>query len=247
MLLQKIKALLKTLYYWVLSIRCVKRSVILNPKDTVDYIVKNKKSIIRFGDGEFFLMDGNDIHYQKCSKELQEELSFILDFYLNNSEKCGYLLCMPRKYFKCSGFYLLKKKVYIRSWVRPRYVFSRKFDLPVVFGDAFLFTEENIAMYKKIWDNQMLQKILFIHNNEKYAKKFGEDYKKKVFFIKIPTSNAFDQREIILEDINRSVKENSIDMVLVSAGPCAKYLVKELSLLGIWAIDTGHCWDEPLI
>ena len=46
MLLQKIKALLKTLYYWVLSIRCVKRSVILNPKDTVQ---KNcKKSYLLY-------------------------------------------------------------------------------------------------------------------------------------------------------------------------------------------------------
>lgn len=247
MLLQKIKALLKTLYYWILSIRCVKKSTILDQRDTVDYIVKNKKSIIRFGDGEFFLMDGSDIHYQKYSEKLKKELSFIVDFYLKNYENCDYLLCMPRKYFKCSGFYLLKKKVYIRSWVRPRYVFSKKFDLPVVFGDAFLFTEENISIYRKIWDNQMLQKILFIHNNEKYAKKFEEDYGKEVFFIKIPILNAFDQREMILADISRSVKENSIDMVLVSAGPCAKYLVKELSLLGIWAIDTGHCWDEPLI
>lgn len=247
MIVLKVKALIQTMYYWIKSVHCIKKSIILSSEETVRYILDNKKSLIRYGDGEFYLMDGNSIHYQKYTEELRDVLYDIVMSYIQNTADSKYLLCMPKRYFECTGFHLLRGKVYIRSWVRPRYVFSEKYDLPVNYGDAFLFTKENTAVYERIWNHQQVRKVLFVHNDEKYANSFADLYKKEVFFIKIPAADAFERREVILTDIINTVQNNSADMVLISAGPCAKYLVQRLAAMGIWAIDTGHCWDEPLV
>lgn len=247
MIIKRIIALSKTIIYWFKTIKCVRRSIILDAQDTVEYIVKNKKSLIRYGDGEFYIMEENSIHYQEYSDSLKEILINIIEDYLDKPNEKEYFLCMPKRYFECSGFKLLQKKIYIISWVKPRYIFSKRYDRNVTYGDAFLFAKGNEKIYEKIWESNEIQRVVFVHNEKKYASDFAKRYRKNVAYIPIVSQNVFENAGAILEKIVESVIRNRADIVLISAGPCAKYLVMRLSEMGIWAIDTGHCWDEPLI
>lgn len=237
---------LKTLYYFLSSINCYKKSHILNIEDTINFVLNTKKSVIRLGDGEFNIIAGKDIMYQEYSDELKYELVDIIENYIHNSDNVNYILCMPGDFFKCNGIRLLKKRVYISSWSLSRYIFKKKYDRDVVYGDAFLFGKGNEIMYKKTWENSGIKNIIFVHNSELYGEKFENRYGIRTDSIIIPSKNSFDSRTQILGQIIESAKGKLDLLILISAGPCAKYLVKQLALNGFWAIDTGHCWDEPL-
>lgn len=244
--INRYKSILKTLFYVVKTIKCVKNSTFLSAEETVSKIIQEKKSLIRYGDGEFFLMRGNSIHYQEYTKELGDMLEYIIKIYLEQ-KRDSYLLAMPGKYFLCNSRQIWKSRLLIRSWVYPRYIFKKKFDTNVEYGEAFLFTQDNRKYYEKIWLDKEVESIIFVHNDIKYANEFSVLYKKKVYFVKVPSRNAYRKKEEILNEILTRYKEKKGSLILISAGPCAKYLVLRLSEMGIWAIDTGHCWDEPLI
>ena len=51
---------------------------IKSPDETLDEIIKKKKSIVRFGDGEFDIIFGKNIPFQKKSEKLIKKLKEIL-------------------------------------------------------------------------------------------------------------------------------------------------------------------------
>ena len=221
---------------------------ILNSEETVKYILDNKKSIIRLGDGEFNILNGKDISYQKYSKQLKEELNNVLELYFKSKGDCEYLLCVPKYFMECSGFKLMKKRIYIASWAYSREQFQKNFPQDILYGDAFLFKRENEEIYEKIWVNSNYKTCVFIHNDKKYAEKFENEYNIKTKFIKINSRNAYEQiNDIKLKVLDYINEDRKNVIVLISAGPAGKILVKDLSRKGIFSIDTGHCWDNPLI
>lgn len=235
-----------TMYYFFSSIVANKEAQFLSPEETVDYAIKNKKSIIRFGDGEFNIIGGKGIHYQNRNRELSDNLNNVINEYIDNRNSVNYLVCMPSDFLKRNGLLLLKKKVYISSWSYSRYVFKKFYDKSAVYGDAFVFAKEYEDIYKKIWENEKVEEVIFIHNDETYFNYFSEKYKMKSTFIKVPSKNAYDEKKTILEEILVTARNMKNYVVLISAGPTAKYLAYELSRKDIIAIDTGHCWDNPL-
>lgn len=248
MLIRKIFTFIKLIYYFLLSFKGNKISKFLDPGKTVDIILQQHKSVIRFGDGEFNILDKKNVSYQIYSKSLRIELQKCIDFYIDNEMNVSYILCMPREFLNCSGMKILHSVQYFKSWSFSRYYFNKKYDKAITYGDAFLFSNENINYYDKIWKNGEVTEIVFIHNDKKYADRFSDKYKKKVYFISIPDQNSFEIiDDIILKVKNVINKHNKLHMmVLISAGPCGKIIVRRLSEYGIWAIDTGHCWDSPL-
>lgn len=109
-----------------------------------------------------------------------------------------------------------------------------------------MFAKGKEDMYSKIWFN--CENIVFVHNNIRYAKQFEKRYHKKVFFVEIPSHNTFEQYGNIFNricDILNTLEKDKTQ-VLVSAGPAGKLLVLDIAKMGFRAIDTGHCWDDPL-
>lgn len=246
MLLKRFHSLLVSGLMWIYAYNCCIKSRILSPEDTVNIIKKEKKSVIRYGDGEFYLLNGNSIHYQSYSVLLKKCLYDIVEEYKSN--KNIFILCMPKHYFECKGMEIMKSKTIFRSWVRPRFMFKTRYDSDgLEYGDAFLFAETNRKIYEKIWSGNDINSIIFVHNSQIYADKFSRTYNKNVFFIEVPSRDAFDAVDTITDDILKLHRIHNSDIVLISAGPCAKVIVWNLSKKGIWAIDTGHCWDEPII
>ena len=52
--------------------------------ETLDEIIINKKSISRFGDGEFMLLFGKNIKFQKYNKILKDKLMNVLNSHIPN-------------------------------------------------------------------------------------------------------------------------------------------------------------------
>lgn len=246
---QRIKIWINVLNAYVRTFRGVK-SDIKGPEETVSDILHGK-SLIRFGDGEFGIYKGADIHYQPWSDNLKNEFELIKKDFEALGRNCPYILAVPQKYMQCSGYALGHKRVLVSSWAESRLYFKRKFNLRLSYGDSFLFEKKNKQIYSQIWnqpgDNRV---IIFVHNDAKFAKDFGQTYERKVIYVPCPAYDAFSEVDKIMSDIiseihTRCLTQAEIQIVL-SAGPAGKVIAYHLSKSGYHCIDAGHCWDEPL-
>jgi hypothetical protein len=226
------------------------KATIKTPKETVDEINKGK-SLIRFGDGEFGIYRGKDIHYQRCSAELTRCFEEIKRDFEEQGEACPYILGVPRRFMTIKGTELMKKRVYVSSWSQSRYDFKKNFNRNLPYGDSFLFEKGNKEIYSKIWTHSSCpENIIFVHNNEQYAEYFRDTYKKNTFFVKCPSRDSFEEIISLENEIRDVIKSNNWDknqvMLTISAGPAGKVLVYKFSQEGYQCIDAGHCWDDPL-
>lgn len=241
MILRKIKTFVLLCLCGIRSVRCVNNAHFYTADETVKIICEKKISIIRWGDGEFDILRGKSVSYQPWSKDLQEEMEIIAKEYIKGV--ANYLLCMPGEFLIPSIFEMNGK--HLKSWIFSRFLFKEKYDIEISYGDAFLFAKNNEPIYKKIWENNKPEKIIFVHNNYNYANQFEKQYGIKTIFVEVPSKDCFSNIDAIENNIYNYADNETL--VLISAGPAAKVIVKNLSNKGIWCIDTGHCWDEPLL
>jgi hypothetical protein len=244
--IKKTNLYFKMLYQFLTSIDCVKNAKFSSLEETVEIILKNRKSFIRFGDGEFDIIEGKNIHYQEYSEDLGCYLDKIIREYIDGGNGGSYYVGMPNTFLTMKALRLLRSRLYLSCWSHARYYFKKNYDKNIIYGNTCLFSEGNEHIYEKIWNKANIDKVIFVHNSEVYAKKFEQIYNIKEVFVKIPPKNAYTDKNEIVENIIDRVTDKDKNMVLISAGPCGKVLVYELSKQGIWAIDTGHCWDNPL-
>lgn len=227
------------------------KSNIVSPNDTVNIILNERKSLIRFGDGEFGIYRGKNIHYQNWSVKLKNEFIKIKQDYEKQVEKSNFLLAIPKEFMSIPGWVLMKKRVYVSSWSQSRYDYKKDWNHNIRYGDSFLFEKKNRDIYGKLWQNNKTPEyIIFLHNNKEFADLFAVTYSKKVEFIKCPAQNAYEKIDFLEKEVFEIIKEkqwNKKDvMVVVSAGPAGKVLIYRLCKKNIWGIDAGHCWDDPL-
>lgn len=241
--IRKIKTLISIIYYHIISLSGSKKCEYYTMAETIDLAIKQKKSIIRLGDGEFNIINDRGVSYQSSDEQLKESILNIINKYLIN-DNCNYILCMPGEFLKPRGINLKYK--HIISWAFSRYYFNKNYDVEITYGDAFIFAKGNDKVYSLLWQSNEIENIIFIHNNIKYANEFKKKYKKNITFIQVPVKDAYSSVNDIEKRIIKSVHDIKKTIILISAGPCAKVLVNRLSDNGYWAIDTGHCWDEPL-
>ena len=71
-----------------------KRPKIMSDIETIEYIVKYKCSLTRFGDGEIRSIFGYDLAFQVRNEELSNKLKEV-----KNTEKC--LVALPNVFYKC--------------------------------------------------------------------------------------------------------------------------------------------------
>ena len=245
--MHKIKLYIILLVQYAFSFFGAQKSEFLSDEETVRWLLENKKSFIRYGDGEFDIIEGKSIHYQIYDRELAFLLNEIIMEYINTSQECSYLIGMPRDYINRSGCFMLRSRLLMSCWSHARYIFIKKYDKQVKYGNAHLFAKGNNNIYDKLWNSIKLDNVIFVHNNKKYSEEFEDKYQIKSNWVGIPKQNAFEKIEEIYESIVEKIIDKTETMVVISAGPCGKVLAYKLAKNGYWAIDTGHCWDEPLI
>ena len=214
---------------------------IIKDDEMVDYVIKNNLSIIRYGDGEFRIIESKKgIHYQDFNQKLCNEME---ELFYNYSDDSKYLLSVP--YFFNENIKWYKKMPYsfTSCFAKCRLFFRKKYNKNMIYGDAFLFKKGNKKIYEKLWKNE--RNLILIHNDIKWAKSWEKEYNIKVDFIEIPKENSYDE----IDNIEKRIKEinkNKKTKVLISAGPMSKALIYRLAKECYIIYDTGHCFDEPL-
>ena len=218
--------------------------VIADDKELIDRITGEHKSFIRFGDGEFEIMQGNErAPFQKVESELSERLRNII--LMPNSD---ILIGIADNYGSLDR-YTHETAQGIREYMTEE---TRAFHLSVLdlnrtYYNAYIFktympyrdkaaTERRVALIQKIWDGK---DIVFVEG-DKTRTGYGNDLFDNARSIKrilCPTFNAYSKYDEILA-CSRKVEKSCL--ILVALGPAGKVLAFDLVQEGYQVVDIGQ-------
>ncbi len=238
------KSIKKSKVYYSSTEKILGHFKIATPEETVKKLIKENKSIARYGDGEFDMIYGKGMNYQKYDKELAKRLYEVL-----NSNEKDLLIGIPNvcnfeyidKYidFAANFWYkwlndykfkllklLHKNKEYYSSAITRFYIdYKDKSNIA-----------EYVKLLRKIWEN----KDVVIIEGEHSRLGVGNDLfdnMKSIQRIICPSENAFDKYDAILHEAMKIDKDK---LILLALGPTATVLAYDLYKLGYRALDIGH-------
>lgn len=222
---------------------CITFPKILGSRETIFEIVNNKKSMSRYGDGEWDLILGRDNSFQKVNQELRKRLKEILKSNLDN-----HIVAIPDIY----GAFPNRTEEFKACFRRHLSSGTREeeyamLDMEKVYYDSFITrpykdyvdrsqAKERFEQIKSIWEGRDLT----IVEGEKTRLGMGNDLfsnAKSCIRILCPPINAFKRYEEILETLRKTSKER---LVLIALGATATVLAYDLAELGYQAVDVGH-------
>lgn len=217
---------------------------IASPEDTIKKIVEDKCSIARFGDGEFDMICGTGMNYQKYNPELAKRLNEVLS---SNEEglMVGINNVIDLTYAKN---YVDFARDFWKDWLH-----DNKFMLLKILSKNKQYYSSNITRFymdyedksgvgeyvkklRQIWDNQ----DVVIVEGEQSRLGVGNDLfdnMKSIQRIICPSEHAFEYYEKILQEILKVSKKK---MIMLALGPTATVLAYDLYKMGYRAIDIGH-------
>lgn len=218
--------------------------------ESVNQIVYNKKSLARFGDGEFlWLLKIDSGSYQKASDELAEKLEETL-----KSKNENLLIGLPETLnVEYLQQYKIKNKIHWTNFgVKHFNKIEPLIDKNKTYANTQMsrfyidfknngFANEKIDNIKRIWNNR----DIVIVEGEKTKMGIGNDLyanAKSIKRIICPAKNAFDKYDEIFENIKKYGKNK---LIILALGPTATILAKDIANLNdkeieYQAIDLGH-------
>lgn len=217
---------------------------VLNDKDTIKEIINKKKSIARFGDGEFkWIIGAKQNSFQNYSKKLAERLVNVL----KNTNDRKILICIPEGLKKIDE-YTESSQLFWKNFVRwhGRNI-VQYLDMNYTYGNTN-FTrwyleykdkskmKEKIKSLKKIWDKREIVLIEGVDTKLGVGNDLFNNCK-KIERILAPSKNAFDKYEEILEKAKEIEKDK---LIIIALGPTATILAYDLAQVGYQALDIGH-------
>ena len=204
----------------------VKLPKVLNLYDTLYALVDSNKSLARFGDGEFKIMMGESINFQKYDKKLAERLGEVLS---NNTENL--MVGIPDVFGYCPSEYFRRVLISSREHLYKYMNFER------TYCDAFLTRQSKFESeskgndyyrnLKKLWEN----KDIVIVEGEGSRLGIGNDLfsnVKSIRRIPCPIKDAFSKYDEILA----SCKKSDGELFIVALGPTATILAYDLCKAG---------------
>lgn len=209
---------------------------IMTEEETIDEIVLKRKSIARFGDGEFGIMFGvSRWRFQKNDAKLAERLREVVasddeNILIGINNFYGDL--SHRTESDASGI-----RAYITPEVRAQHMELLRLDRKYAHACiSRAVSWEMVRNQKRIWDGK---DCVFIEG-DKTRMGVGNDLfdnAKSIQRILCPAESAFDKYEIILAEAKKLPLDKTI---LIALGPTASVLAYDLARLGYHAIDIGH-------
>lgn len=210
----------------------------------VERIVNDKCSMIRFGDGEFEMMAGNQrAPFQDYNQELAGRLREVIETDTENI-----LIGIADNYGDLS-VYSDETADGIRKYMTDE---VRAFHLSVlhpdrVYYNAYMFkcyfpyrdkekTQSRVNLIRRIWDQR---DVVLVEGRETRTGQGNDllDNTKSIRRILCPTKNAYAYYNEILEAVKRVPKGS---LILCALGPAAKVLAYDLALCGYQVIDVGQ-------
>lgn len=216
--------------------------------ESLDLILNNRKSVIRFGDGEFNIIQGESIFYQDCNKKLALRLeSIILSGNYDNT-----LICLPDVFQGLNRYNDYAQATYQKRFFPQNRSFLKKIEQTGNWYGSTFVSRPYIDLVDKTESARYFEKLRSIWNERdilivegKYSRSgLGNDLfdnARSVKRILCPSRNSYDK----LHQIEASIRENAKDrLILLMLGPTAKVIVDDLQDLDNQRIDIGHIDSE---
>lgn len=221
---------------------CEHQIKIYSNQETIKKILAGH-SIARYGDGEFELIKGNSIPFQKRSRKLQHELTEVLR---NNGNKKLLIAIPPVFHSLCE--YVIEDQIFWRIFMNENRGWLEKILIEKNYFSSFITrpylryknkasSKKIFSMWKKVWNKK---NVLTIEGNETF---FGINNDllsntKRIQRIILPKRNAYSFSGKVLTFVESIQKKP--DLILIALGPTATVLASKLALKGYQAIDIGH-------
>ncbi|MBF0716089.1 SP_1767 family glycosyltransferase [Gemelliphila palaticanis] len=219
---------------------------VIDIEKTLDFIIENKCSVSRFGDGEIDIISGHSIPYQEYNEQLANKLRTIL----NQQSNEKFLVCLSDifenqdrynsnfKFFwqgHLEKFEKLYKDVCTADWYGSTFLSRPYIDLEDKSKSSFYFEK-----LKSIWNNRDILIVEGFNSRSGVGNDLFSNAK-SIERIICSSKNAYSEIEWIKSEIKRYGKNK---LVLLMLGPTAKVISYELSKEGFWLIDIGHIDSE---
>lgn len=234
-------------YYWLLRTWPKRwdfpKYKIQTVAETIDDIVKNKKSISRFGDGEFRLISRErNICFQDLSIEISERLYEVI-----TSNESNLIIGLPEPLVRNNKIKRASKIHWLNFINLYKKDLIKFLDSNRVYGNSYIsrfyityldskYSLTIVEKLKTIWEKQEL----LIVEGEFSRLGVGNDLFANAVSIKriiCPSENAYSRYKEILEAVKKHGKDK---LILIALGPTASILSYDLAKLGFWALDVGH-------
>ncbi|MCI8634305.1 MAG: DUF1792 domain-containing protein [Eubacterium sp.] len=220
---------------------------IIDSQTAVQEIIDQKKSIARFGDGEFAIICGHvRSQFQRVDEDLGKRLKQVLQSDIDNlmigiADNYGNL----DKYtdFAANGI-----RLYMQNDIRREHMELLSSDR--IYYDAYLsrpyvmyrdhFTDapkKRFEHLKQIWDGR---DVIMVEGAQTRLGVGNDlfDNCKTIRRILAPATDSYDRYDDILQSAIRNGKEG--DLFIIATGPSAGVFAYDLTLKGFQAVDVGH-------
>jgi len=218
----------------------------LDYAQTIDEIIDNNKSIVRFGDEVFDMLQGIGLYYgnwrQRYDPDLAQKLQEVLA-----SRGPNLLVCFNPEFILKDKNWFKKEGIpeQYHFWTNSKMFLKDYYHKDMTYGSALCFTPRyNTKIdYDKL--KNFFQKKNVIIVTSKIKRFENIQLGKTISFIEAPENDAWQEYENIKKAVlAMAEKSGKIDtLIMVSMGPAAKILVHEMTKHVYAAWDTGQFFD----
>lgn len=245
----KIGSVLKAPLSWTYAVRYPAPNV-MTDADTLRYIKEHRVSFARFGDGELCLMRGIGILFQEYDVRLRDRLCSLAEesvpgllqgvpYMVSHPAKSRVFLTDPsRRFWRrhllwAGGYYrrFFRAPLYGDTNITRFYAERRDKAGRDAYAAAVreIFAERNLLFVEGAGTHNGVGNDLFGDMNAA-----GRRCRR----ILCPSRNAYAKYDEILCAVTRAVRDD--DLVVLSLGPTATVLARDLTVRGCQALDLGH-------
>ncbi|SFO07168.1 glycosyltransferase, SP_1767 family [Pseudobutyrivibrio sp. UC1225] len=223
---------------------------VMTEEETIQEVLGAKKSLVRYGDGEFEMMLNRlRLRYQNVDEKLAARLKEII-----NSNDSRILIAIADNYGNLSKYTDVAAngiRQYLAPSVRAAHMeildVSKKYGNAYVSRPYFIYKDKNpevirkkFNLIKKIWQDQDVIIVEGDHTRFGLGNDLLENVK-SVERILVPDKDAFNKYDEILATA-RKYAANHLTIGIV--GPTAAVLAYDLAKEGHWALDIGQLDTE---
>ena len=219
-----------------------KRPRVLSVEATIDFILKEKCSVIRFGDGEISLIDGTPIGFQHNVGDLAQRLETII-----KAEDPGLLICIPGLWERLEIFEDYAYWFNMHHVYRYGHVWKKLLSYDRTYGEtgmtrlylAYKDKSDAGRLFKKLFTLWEGAEVVLIEGAQSRLGVGNDMFQntRSLGRILCPPENAYGSYEKIKAE---AIKMSKDKLILLSLGPTAKVLAYDLFKEGYRVLDIGH-------
>ncbi len=206
--------------------------------DEMKELLVKRRSIIRIGDGEVYLMNRGGISFQEYDPAIRQAFFSMIREYDNRST---YVLGYNKIPLE-SPNQKMRTVNLLHSWLPLKVYYDLYFSKEMRYVDASLFYYNDTI--PKCFEEFLLTQHLVLVSKESNLELFKNNPRipfSDVSFVVTPETNAYREKQRIHEAINAAVATNGKErtVVVMACGPAGKVIGYQLVKDGVMVLDLG--------